>query len=229
MAKEIFYHGTSLAGIDGDKIHQKNYNKGVGGNELALGNGFYTTPHLEAAKLLSHLAEVQRQLNADLNVLEQKEGVGNAGIGKIYTIEFPLASILTLETPIDRKAWMEILCEAGISKKEIESLTQADFTNVEIITNQIDFDTNIKGNPYEYVTKFLGFDGLRTCECQWEDWDYFPKSIVDARKFKRHPETVVIYNTDKIESIKEQSLQDILNKSTHKRNALPLRKPGRKL
>lgn len=211
MEKRTYYHGTSLTGIKGNKIQARRNAKS---NFLYLGKGFYTTSHLEAAKLFSHLAEQQRCFNLRLDPWRCLKEAQNAGLGKIYNIDLSGVNLLESGDHVDSQICRNILEAAKMDSKMIHSLTREDSVSVERISRQLGKYGVLNDNPYECLTRQLGYDGLLIREKFWDSWDYYPSDIgIDFNKFKICPDTAVIYNTEKIKSFKELMLSEMSPKT----------------
>lgn len=204
MERETFYHGTSLLGIKGKKIRA---NVEIVNNNVSLGLGFYTTTHLEAAKMFSHLAEKRRWLKMRIDNDKALEGAENAGLGKVYSIDLSGINLLKWNSRIDRQTCIDMLNAIGMDRELVGAITLSNTTSVDRVCLQIEKAGILKENAYQYLTKVLGYDGLLVREKEWNSWDYYPSDIgIDYKKFKECPDTAVIYNTQKIKSFIEVDL-----------------------
>ena len=107
---------------------------------------------------------------------------------------------------LNPKTTRQILLEAGVSENYLNYCHNDRLRDFNTVADLLDTGIEWIGNKNEYLTKSLGYDALKIMERAWDGWEYYPDDIgVDWRAcFKQWnlqpPETVIIYNTDKIHS-----------------------------
>lgn len=170
---------------------------GVGWNALTLGNAFYTSVSVDAARLFSHLVLQKSRLKGE-------ETFNNVGFAKIYKVLLHKdSSILDADKALDANRVRSILTRAGIPQRYLEHRNDDQLTDFYKSADLLCYGAGWEGNRNEYLTKALGFDGLLIQERAWDSYDYYPQDIgidwegSDITK-GWPPKTLALYNPEVI-------------------------------
>jgi hypothetical protein len=200
------YHGTAEPF---EQFDANFYGKGVGWKDQ--GDGIYLTESKEAAQEFGNIAARNKKIKTtfDLKTVDQQTG-------KVLTTRLDKnTKILDFDTfKIPTEEAKKILRKAGIKEDLLRTIANEDLSSTKRMVTILDNLGN-KENSYKFLTKELGYDGIRLTDPRWTG---YVGDLSTTRALPKEIKTIVVYDPKKIsinKSVKELrgGFKEILKKS----------------
>ena len=208
----ILYHGTDKE-IEG-RFKISLAGSGIGWLNDSYGAGIYFSTNVEAARYYAFKA-VQNTIIKN-RIETGQENTDKLSEQRVYRTTLKQgAKILDASEPIDSKRAKEILLKAGVSETVIKVYTKKELSQFTRIARLIHKNPAFN-NGFEYLTKELGYQGLKIKDEMWENpGENFeqPFKVDFDEIYKNIPEIMVIYDEKLINEPTKVEVSDIVHDS----------------